>query len=110
MYTTPQHPQSKAWIFIVRQDCTCIACGEIFEDDIDAIIERRNVDININFKKYGWKIEPVQYWYVGKRIGHRFDADHIVALCNGGRGIGLENIRIICRGCHFKKTAQDRTR
>ena len=112
MYCYPTAPQTKAWVFINKQSCTCLRCGEIFEDDIDKIIEDKLLYNNQMADKYGhiygWKKdELVNYWQVGKKIGHLFDADHIVALCNGGRGIGLENIQIICRTCHHKKTAQD---
>jgi len=112
MYCYPQSPQTKAWIFINKQYCTCLKCGEIFEDDVDQIVNAKLEYNNENAERYGhiygWKKdEPVEYWQVGKKIGSLFDADHIVALCNGGRGIGLENMQVICKTCHHKKTARD---
>ena len=69
-------------------------------------IGQRKLGNSIN--KYGWekhtfeiicecKIEELDYW----------DADHIIAVCNGGGGLGLSNYRILAKDCHKKKTKSD---
>ena len=112
IYCYPQHPQAKAWIFINKQNCTCFKCGEIFEDEIRNIILKKKEHMDSMFQKYGkdygWKKESrVSYWQVGKAIGSRFQLDHVSALCNGGRGIGLDNHQVVCNKCHHTKTAED---
>lgn len=41
--------------------------------------------------------EPQSYW----------EADHIVAVVNGGGGCGLEGYQTLCVGCHRAKTQLD---
>lgn len=44
----------------------------------------------------------------GRKImaGDHWDADHIIALVNGGRH-AEDNLRVLCPGCHKGKTAED---
>ena len=37
----------------------------------------------------------------------KWDADHIIAVVNGGGGLGLSNYRIVCKPCHRLKTKED---
>lgn len=37
--------------------------------------------------------------------GHLWEADHIVPWSEGGRDLGLDNIRTLCRACHKERTA-----
>jgi 5-methylcytosine-specific restriction protein A len=36
----------------------------------------------------------------------RWEADHIVPVADGGGECGLENYRLLCRGCHVAVTSQ----
>lgn len=85
----------------------CPKCGEIFEDDLDQRIERRYEASLAAHKQYGWKIGKVTYFAVGRLIGHLWQLDHVVPLWKGGRGIGLDNVQVICVKCHHVKTAED---
>ena len=49
--------------------------------------------------KYSWDYDHVDDRYL--------QADHILAIINGGMCFDLENIRTLCVDCHKKKTAND---
>ena len=36
-----------------------------------------------------------------------FEVDHIVAICNGGDEFNVENLQLLCLGCHKKNTRED---
>jgi 5-methylcytosine-specific restriction endonuclease McrA len=36
----------------------------------------------------------------------RWEADHIIPVADGGGECGLENYRLLCRGCHTAVTSQ----
>ena len=36
------------------------------------------------------------------------EIDHIVAICNGGEHMSLDNLQTLCHKCHAKKSGQDR--
>jgi len=36
----------------------------------------------------------------------RWEADHILPVADGGGECGLENYRLLCRGCHTSVTSQ----
>jgi len=40
--------------------------------------------------------------------GGFWDADHIIAVHDGGGSCGLDNIRTLCIACHKKNTAEQR--
>lgn len=42
-----------------------------------------------------------------KRHKSYWEADHIIAVCNGGGGCGLENFQTLCSKCHKFKTKVD---
>lgn len=37
----------------------------------------------------------------------KWQADHIIAVCNGGGGKGMENYQTLCEHCHKQKTIFD---
>jgi hypothetical protein len=56
--------------------------------------------------KYGrWKAALLARfpWF---RLGHLWEADHVVPVAEGGGSCGLENLRTLCLGCHRRATAQ----
>ncbi len=44
-------------------------------------------------------------YYQQKKIGPDWQADHVVAVVEGGGLCGLENYRTLCTPCHKKATA-----
>lgn len=42
-----------------------------------------------------------------KEKAERWEADHIVAVVNGGGGVGLNGYQTLCIECHKKKTKGD---
>jgi 5-methylcytosine-specific restriction endonuclease McrA len=106
------------WLFIYRQSCTCPRCGEIFEDEVDALIEKRwqyilDRKAETDAPDY-WSKELARYWRemktvclhsVGNNTGSKWQVDHRVPIFKGGDGIGLDNVHVICTTCHQKKTA-----
>jgi len=110
----PQALTSKGFIFMDRQDCTCLACGLNIEDRIKAFIPiqyERNLASIERQRKFAdvSKMTPtVKYFHIGSLIGSRFDLDHKIPIFKGGSGIGLENVQVICAGCHKIKTSKER--
>lgn len=39
-------------------------------------------------------------------VDHRWEADHIVPVVEGGGECGLENLRTLCQPCHRRETAK----
>lgn len=113
VYCYPHSPSSKAFILIERQEFCCKFCGISYEDQIDKFIPtqvKRNIEHNERCKKYEWltKIsEKVTYFQIGNHIGGLMDLDHIVPIYQGGDGIGLKNVQVICCKCHKIKTSRD---
>lgn len=100
----PQSPQTKMWVLIYRQDCACVGCGLSFEDEIIRRIRRRAKDFG--------DIQPnsVNLFSVGYDSGNLHHVDHIVPIHKGGRGSGLDNIQVLCRDCHHRKSGLERRR
>lgn len=44
------------------------------------------------------------------RVTSAFDVDHIIALCDGGARLDIDNLASLCRPCHRTKTAADARR
>lgn len=112
IYANPQDDYAKAWVLINKQNCACAACGLSYEDLIIKGVNRmikRVEEWRINAKKYGWKeILEIQYGAIVDNTGHIIQVDHIIPIFKGGAAIGLQNIQVICSGCHMVKTASER--
>lgn len=111
-YANPQVPKCKMWIFINRQKCMCIGCGQDYQEEIT---KRINIvrDRYDKFKKTypedsDYWSEPVTYHSVGDNTGHIWQVDHIVPLFKGGHGLDLDNIQVLCTECHRRKTTEER--
>lgn len=108
-YCYPQTPSAKMWVFIHKQNCSCTLCGECFEDKIAKKIFdlRKRWDKDAEF--YKWKAGPITYHSLGDNTGDVWQVDHIIPLHKGGDGIGLENIQVVCKSCHLRKTIYERS-
>lgn len=104
VYVNPQTPKAKAWVFVAIQSCACRICGEDFEDELVAIAESKRPFMT-GLPRDG-KF-TLSYWGLGYGTGERWQVDHIVPIHKGGRGIGFENVQVVCATCHRKKTAVD---
>lgn len=108
MFCTPQSPASKAFVFVMLQGCTCTYCGEIFDDELRDLIEKRWC----TFRewaggRYAAQTEPVTLFQLGYAIGSKWHCDHVIPISRGGDGIGFDNVQVICAGCHRKKTSRE---
>lgn len=110
-YCYPQTPAAKMFVFIQRQGCSCTICGECFEDQIAEKIRklRKDWDRSMDSEYGGWMKGKITYHAVGYNTGDIWQVDHIIPLHKGGDGIGLENIQVVCKACHLRKTVYERS-
>lgn len=97
VYCYPQARHSKGFM-LIKQEFKCATCVKDFSEHIRVMIDRMK------------KRSPTQIadnWLVGCWISSLMDADHKVAIVNGGSGFGVDNIHLICKPCHKKKTNED---
>jgi len=101
LFCHPQSPAAKMYVLLQLQDCTCVGCGEIFDEKIRELIERRAPARNPEEKlSLGW---------LGYGTGDLWEVDHIIPIFRGGRGVCIENIQVLCVKCHRRKTARERS-
>lgn len=109
MFCRPQSPATKMFVLIHLQDCTCVGCGEIFDD---ALQERATQlwSLVLERQKHGlWEdVTEVSLAMLGDCTGDRWHVDHIIPIFRGGRGVCIENIQVLCVKCHHRKTARER--
>jgi hypothetical protein len=98
VYCYPQDKHSKGFM-LLKQNFKCSICSEDFSEYIRDQIRR-------NEERTSYRM-PLNIWGIGTWIAHLMDADHKVAIVNGGAGLGVDNIHLICKPCHVKKTSQD---
>lgn len=107
----PQSNAPKAFLLVHRQSCACAGCGLSFEDELVDRLKKIHTDWN---SPTSYRPKPtrelVTWWRLAYNTGHLWHVDHIVPLHQGGQGIGLENIQILCVKCHFLKSADERRR
>jgi len=106
----PQCYQAKAYRYIHLQECACLLCGEIKDDEIDLRL-RKYWDVNKKRAAEGL-IEPRDAEHVSLyRMGYSlsgFDTDHITPISKGGHPLHWKNLQVVCRKCHRIKTANER--
>lgn len=105
----PQAPATKAWVLVVRQQCACAGCGLSYEPEIAEKVRRIHASEVKNWPKH-WAPPVVSYFRIGCNTGHIWHVDHINPLFKGGKGVGLENIQVLCVRCHKMKSAAERKR
>lgn len=114
VYFYPQSNTSKIWMLIHRQDCACIGCGVSFEEFLVKRIQRKFDYFNSEsyYSYLGTKKpeKPVKltYFSLGRDTGDIIHTDHKTPLFRGGKGVGIDNIQILCVKCHRRKTALER--
>lgn len=118
MFSNPQSDTVRSWVLINKQNCACTVCGVSYEDyfveKIKKKVERYERYIANGSKPdweyvYGHITDPnLNYFQLGYGFGSVVHIDHIVPIFKGGAGIGLDNIQVICVGCHHQKTASER--
>lgn len=108
LYTYPQSPASKAYVFMELQDFTCPLCGEIFEDEWAERHEKLDASNDDRFKE-GWDKTRrlITYFQLGINCGDRWQVDHRIPISEGGALVGFENIQVVCAPCHVKKSAAE---
>lgn len=109
-YMYPQTPGAKAWRLIDIQGCACAGCGldysQVFYERMERILEynerqRKNHPT--------WFVdEKISYFRLGYNTGTLWHVDHIRPMFNGGDGIGMLNLQVLCVPCHKKKTVEER--
>jgi 5-methylcytosine-specific restriction endonuclease McrA len=83
------YPQKYSHKYLMkRQSDCCLGCGYNFNDKTKKFIRRF----------YGDTCEYTDYG----------DVDHIIPIHKGGEILGIENVQLLCRECHIKKTASER--
>lgn len=103
MWCFPQKPATKMYVLLKLQDCTCPGCGEIFDEQITNRLETLEAHIKRHFPNQ----KHVTYHALGYGTGEIWQVDHIIPIFRGGEGVGLENIQVLCKPCHKKKTARE---
>lgn len=99
----PQSPHMRAYILLNFQQGACAGCGEIQ----DIVFEKYHHWLRLLTRRDGTQEYPVRYGHVGDNTGHVINVDHKVAMVNGGKGLDLNNIQVLCVACHRKKTKLD---
>lgn len=112
-YCCPQNPTTRMHVLLKLQDCACAGCGEIFDTEIDQLVDKhwehilKMKRLNYNKSYYG-ALDKVKLGMIGNGTGDKWQVDHIIPIHRGGRGIGLDNIQVLCVPCHKKKTIWER--
>ncbi len=107
LYCAPQTPAMKMFVLIQLQDCTCVGCGECFDEELKKMVEQKWHVIKERHNAWlDWKKVPLHY--LGDNTGQLWHVDHIIPIFRGGRGVCLENIQVLCVRCHQKKTTRER--
>lgn len=113
IYSYPQSPASKMFVFLQRQGCVCLGCGECFDCEITRRIEGCLAWIERHAKDHPRsameKPEFVTFHSLGNGTGELWHVDHILPIFKGGQGVGLENIQVLCVPCHKQKTVRERS-
>lgn len=78
-----------------RQDGKCAGCGYRFEDRTKKWFISRD---RLNPYCEEWKEE----------FDDMGEVDHIIPIHQGGEILGIENVQLLCKPCHRKKSADER--
>lgn len=110
-YCYPQMPGSKAARLILLQNSACALCGLDYSEDL----------LNRALKSYAHNMRNMQsvwaerrdhpkvtFYQMGYGSGDTWQVDHITPLFKGGRGIGFDNVQVVCKSCHILKSIDER--
>ena len=93
-------------VMLERQDFKCAVCDYSYIEAIEKAIEKcRSIDPTLD-----WEINAE--WIMGTAKDYmpkeRYpEADHKIAISNGGESFGLANMHLICYSCHKSKTSAE---
>lgn len=98
------YPQVHARHFLMaRQDNKCAHCNYDFSSKEKKYIRKE--------KLWSWSKESgSSYTTCDCEYVDRGEVDHIIPIQFGGEILGIENVQLLCRGCHRKKTASENKR
>lgn len=99
----PQSPGAKMFVLIYRQNCACVGCGLCFKGEII-----RRIRKSVKFHGEEWRPNSINLYSIGYDSGTLHHVDHIIPIHKGGCGSGLDNIQVLCRDCHHKKSGLER--
>ena len=100
IFARPQSLESRKFL-LEKQDYKCACCGFDYKEHMKNVM----ASYKIHYKKIQlWMIKMLYLSCGEDRVP---EVDHILAITNGGNGIGLENLRILCNNCHKEKTRRD---
>ena len=93
-----------------RDNAICALCNQ---DTKKIAREAKSYKASKNWKKYYELLEknsipPKRKLWLRGFGGGFWDADHILAVHDGGGSCGLDNIRTLCIACHKQNTAEQR--
>lgn len=110
LFCNPQSPATKMYILLQLQDCTCVGCGEIYEEMISQRVESLWNLIQERKKHNLWlDTKHVSLAMLGDNTGAIWHVDHIIPIFRGGRGVCIENVQVLCVRCHKRKTIRERS-
>lgn len=100
------YPQKYAYKFLShRQNGACAHCGYKFEDKT----KKRTLSFG-TYKKWDQEKKNFELIKDTYQVDDMGDVDHIIPIHKGGEILGIENHQLLCRECHIKKSAKERTK
>lgn len=85
--------QDSAWMYFYPQ-----------QHSIGMLLKKQNG--RCNHCQHEWKSGDEYYQEYAEGMG--MEVDHIKPIYKGGMSLGVDNIQLLCKKCHLKKTSDDR--
>lgn len=111
-WANPQKEDSLRFL-LVKQEWKCAHCQFDYKPVMEAIMLKERAK-----RPYAVAVKdeiPLESlpWFYFKRLknscpkANKPEVDHITAIFKGGNPLERENLQIICKSCHLKKTKRD---
>lgn len=109
-YCYPQSVNAKAARLILLQDCVCAICGLDYSEDIylKALEKYKSNLKGMSSQWCDYKDPEVSFWQICFNTGDVWQVDHITPVFKGGKGIGFDNVQVVCKSCHILKSIEER--